>query len=213
LPLLPLSSEVGEEKPLAERADAAKNRERILRTARTLLATKNIADLAMDELAVAAGVGKGTLYRRFKDRASLCRALLDEPERELQERVLSGLGLGPKASAEDRCLQYLRELFRFAFDNHDLLAEAHAFERSVLGSFDSPPYQWRRRILRRFVEELQEPCMLHEMYVDVLLDTLLDGLRPEMLRWHRSRGGSRRRVLAGYETLWRHLLLGAGPPP
>ena len=39
----------------------------------------------MDDVAAEAGVGKGTLYRRFGDRSSLLRALIDEPERDFQE--------------------------------------------------------------------------------------------------------------------------------
>ena len=39
----------------------------------------------MDAVAEAAGVGKGTLYRRFGDRNGLAYAILDEREREFQE--------------------------------------------------------------------------------------------------------------------------------
>jgi len=52
----------------------------------------------------AAGVGKGTLIPRFGDRAGLAVALLDERERELQERILSGRPpLGPGAALRTGC--------------------------------------------------------------------------------------------------------------
>ena len=41
----------------------------------------------MEDIARAAGVGKGTLYRRYRDRAALAVALLDEHERRLQRAV------------------------------------------------------------------------------------------------------------------------------
>ncbi|MDQ3716940.1 MAG: TetR/AcrR family transcriptional regulator [Actinomycetota bacterium] len=57
----------------------------------------------MDEVAAAAGVGKGTVYRRFKDQAGLALAVLEEKEREFQHAVLRGdPPLGPAASADKR---------------------------------------------------------------------------------------------------------------
>jgi AcrR family transcriptional regulator len=50
----------------------------------------------MDAIAAAAGVGKGTLFRRFGDKAGLATALLDEQERALQDAILFGPSpLGP----------------------------------------------------------------------------------------------------------------------
>lgn len=41
----------------------------------------------MEQIAATAGVGKGTLYRRYPDVASIATALLDEHERALQDRL------------------------------------------------------------------------------------------------------------------------------
>ena len=62
----------------AERADAARNRERILCAAARLFAEQDAGRVSMDAIAAAAGVGKGTIFRRFGDRAGLMHALLDE---------------------------------------------------------------------------------------------------------------------------------------
>ena len=56
----------------------------------------------MDAIATAAGVGKGTLFRRFGDKSGLAVALLDTRERELQEAILFGPApLGPGDGAAD----------------------------------------------------------------------------------------------------------------
>ncbi|NUP35066.1 MAG: helix-turn-helix transcriptional regulator, partial [Streptomycetaceae bacterium] len=64
--------------PRRERADAVRNRRRILDAAAELFAAHGVEQVSMDAIATAAGVGKGTLFRRFGDRAGLAAALLHE---------------------------------------------------------------------------------------------------------------------------------------
>lgn len=86
-----------------ERADAARNRRKILTAAAELLATRGVESLTMDEVAAAAGVGVGTVYRRFADRGVLAQALLDDQEREFQAAFLGGPPpLGPGAPPAER---------------------------------------------------------------------------------------------------------------
>ncbi|MBA8990893.1 AcrR family transcriptional regulator [Curtobacterium pusillum] len=63
----------GLERPL--RADAARNRELILQTARKCFAERGIS-VTLNDIAHEAGVGVGTVYRRFADKDSLIEALL-----------------------------------------------------------------------------------------------------------------------------------------
>lgn len=82
--------------PPKERADAARNRVKVLEAAAALFARHGVESVSMDVVAAAAGVGKGTLFRRFGDKAGLAVALLDERERDLQDAILSGPApLGP----------------------------------------------------------------------------------------------------------------------
>jgi AcrR family transcriptional regulator len=89
--------------PPKERADAARNRAAILDAAARLFAEHGVEAVSMDQVAAAAGVGKGTLFRRFGDKAGLAVALLDARERVLQEGILSGPPpLGPGAPDAER---------------------------------------------------------------------------------------------------------------
>ena len=56
------------------RTDALRNRERILEVAKAAF-TRSGADASLDEIARAAGVGPGTLYRHFPTRAELLEAV------------------------------------------------------------------------------------------------------------------------------------------
>jgi AcrR family transcriptional regulator len=94
--------------PPVERADAARNRRVIFAAAEKIITERGIEDLSMDEVAAAAGVGVGTVYRRFRDRGGLAYALLDERERELQAAFLSGPPpLGPGAAPLERIRAFL----------------------------------------------------------------------------------------------------------
>jgi AcrR family transcriptional regulator len=100
--------------PPAERADAARNRRLLLATAREMLAEQGADKLTMDGLAERAGLGKGTVFRRFGTRAGIFQALLDHDERDFQQQVLSGPApLGPGAPALDRLIAYGRARIDF----------------------------------------------------------------------------------------------------
>src|ERR1700757_1240321 len=93
--------------PHAERADAARNRQHLLATAREMLAEQGLDKLTMDGLAERAGLGKGTVFRRFGTRAGIFQALLDDDERDFQQHVLAGPPpLGPGAAPLDRLMAY-----------------------------------------------------------------------------------------------------------
>ncbi len=80
----------------------------------------------MDDVAAAAGVGKGTLFRRFGSRAGLMMVLLDEDERASQQAFLFGPPpLGPDAPPLDRLIAFGRERMRFVHAHHQLLSEAN----------------------------------------------------------------------------------------
>ena len=113
--------------PDRERADAARNRARILDAARQLFAERGVEAVSMDDVARAAGVGKGTLFRRFGDRAGLALALLDDSERELQEAVLRGPApLGPGAPPAARLRAFFSALLDLLEQHRELLLAAES---------------------------------------------------------------------------------------
>ncbi|MGW6358770.1 TetR/AcrR family transcriptional regulator [Streptomyces sp. NPDC055092] len=109
----------------ALRADAARNRTRLLEAASRLMSECGAANLTMEAVATAAGVGKGTVFRRFGDRTGLLIALLDHREQQLQAAFLSGPPpLGPDAPAPERLHAFGPALIRHERDHHELILAA-----------------------------------------------------------------------------------------
>ncbi|WP_202514937.1 TetR/AcrR family transcriptional regulator [Streptomyces sp. SID161] len=113
VPPFPKPQETAEIPPLLEigmpsdepclRADAARNRARLLEAAARLIAEHGVAGVTMEAVAAAAEVGKGTVFRRFGDRTGLLMALLDHSARQLQADFLAGPPpLGPGAPPLER---------------------------------------------------------------------------------------------------------------
>jgi AcrR family transcriptional regulator len=110
-----------------ERADATRNRRRVLDAARQLFADRGVRAVTMNEVAEAAGVAKGTIFHRFGDRAGLALALVDEAERGLQDRIVRGAPpLGPGAPARDRLDAFLGALAGLTVEHRELLLEVEA---------------------------------------------------------------------------------------
>lgn len=106
-----------------ERADASRNRRRVLAAAERLFAERGVEAVSMDDVVAAAGVGKGTLYRRFGDKSGLAVALLDERKRELQQRILTGPPpLGPDAPPSQRLVAFTVAYLEYVSRHLDLVA-------------------------------------------------------------------------------------------
>lgn len=81
------------------RVDAARNRARILAAAAEVFAERGL-DVTLDDIAAHAGLGVGTVYRRFADREALVEALFDERMQEKIERLMLALEVPPEQAWE-----------------------------------------------------------------------------------------------------------------
>ncbi|MFJ9210857.1 TetR/AcrR family transcriptional regulator [Streptomyces sp. NPDC102264] len=118
------------------RKDAARNREAVLAAADALFARRDSPeDVTMADIAAAAGVGKGTLFRAFGDRPGLLRALYEARLRPVREAVEAGPPpLGPATPPQQRVPALLDAVLCFKLDNRGLML---ALEESG----GSSPYQ------------------------------------------------------------------------
>lgn len=184
------------------RADARRNRERIVTAAREVFMTQGV-DAPMDEIARRAGVGKGTLYRRFPDRAVLLEAVALDIYERLTAMARQAMAEG--ANAWSSLNRFLREWadFRFGLANSPLchpmrdalranqqLRDAREewiglFERMVREAQDDGVL--RRDVgcgdivmfMDRLVQETGAPAEVADTVPARLLELLLDALRAQ----------------------------------
>jgi len=160
-------------KPRKERSDAVRNRAKILEVTARLFAERGVDQVSMDQIATEAGVGKGTLFRRFGDKAGLGVALLDSREQELQQALVSGPPpLGPGAPAGERLLAFLAAYAEFLDAN---LALVHMSEtaspgaRYRVGGY-SRWHQHVRTLLGQARADLDTDCLAHLMLAGLAAD-------------------------------------------
>jgi AcrR family transcriptional regulator len=181
-----------------ERADAARNRARILAAAERLFAERGATNVSMEDVATAAGVGKGTLYRRYPDRAALAVALLDEHERRLQQHLLDGPPpLGPGAPPGERLSAFYGAMVDL-IDRHLELALA---AETGSARFRTGAYQFWRAHLRVLLRDAGVPDP-----GDVLAEALLAPLAAEFYQQLRERDVSQAQIRDGLTSLARRAL-------
>jgi AcrR family transcriptional regulator len=120
------------------RSDAQRNRDRILDAARRSFATDGLG-IGVDEIACRAGVGVGTLYRRFPSKESLIYAIFERRLDDLQPVIDRAL------AAEDPWDGFVELLYAMVAQQ----IEDQGFSQMIVTRLgpDAIPHQIRRRFL------------------------------------------------------------------
>lgn len=194
-----------------ERRDAAANRVLLLDTAESLFSQKGVENINMADIAQAAGVGKGTLYRRFANKGELCLALMDTQMRTFQNRVL--VDMQQMAADETLWLTrldfFLDELVHFTSAHSPLLCEVQ--RSGLLQEGESEQYQlphfWQYMTVSGLLNTAVANGELSpDLDIDYLADAILAPLKADLFRFQREvRGFDLARISAGLRTLVRGL--------
>jgi AcrR family transcriptional regulator len=148
------------------RADAQRNRDQIVAAARVLFITGGV-DTPMEEIAKGAGVGVGTLYRRFPDRAALMSAVAADIFGRLADMISAARAEEP--SAWDALRRYLREWAEFRLG---LLQDPLCSSLSVALQADEGLREIRTRWLDQFDETIREAQQAGDVRKDVGLEEI-----------------------------------------
>jgi AcrR family transcriptional regulator len=181
-----------------QRSDATRNRAAVLAAADELFAAAvEPARLSMDDVAAAAGVGKGTLFRAFGSRAGLVQALWASRNEPLRSAIESGPPpLGPEAIPKQRIKAILDAILTVKLDNRHLTLAVE--ERSGgTNLYERPQYEWALRLLRDLLRDAG-----HSGDHELLAYLLLAAVRADLLDHLANRQRfSRRRLRAGVAEL------------
>ena len=178
-----------------ERRDAVENRARLLAAAKELFAAQGVETTPMQAIAQAAGVGQGTLYRHFDDKAALCHALIKEDLTAFRVRV--GALLDDIATPP---LERLDVLMR----EKNLLTEGHlplfaAMESSAPGGRGNrkpgPFHIWLHERIVALLDEAVARGEAAPLDAPFTADALLAAASPPLYRTQREElGYSRERI-------------------
>jgi len=190
----------------SERRDAAANRARILETAEKLFARHGVAAVSMADIAQAADVGKGTLYRRFANKGELCLALLDSQMMEFQNNMLARM---QQMAAEgiprlEQLEQFLDALVYFTDIHIPLLSEVEreGLLQDVGGSLQFPHFWQHMTVSGLLKAAAANGELVPELDTDYLADAILSPLKADIFRFQRVvRGFSLERISAGLRLL------------
>ena len=181
-----------DEKPL--RADAVRNRELLLDSARKLFDKHGVSCVSMSAIAQEAEVGKGTLYRHFRDKAELCHALLDTDMHILQDNTLQYLGRDE--SPVDKLRWFLVQVVQFVDTNQAFLQETSTNTGMIM--LEHPAHVWWRQtiiglLIQMNIPSSQRPYIADTLYVMVDVQTIRFQ--------YESLGYSRADIMAGLNML------------
>lgn len=194
---------LGIDRELPARSDALQNRAEILRVAAALFDKFGVENVSMSQIGREADVGKGTLYRHFRNKADLCYALLDSEQRALQERTLHHLRTTTDAPSE-QLLWFLEELLVFTGKYSGLLVEAtqgHLGQGGI--ALDHPAHHWQWLTI---VGLLRQANFLGDIeYTADIFYALLD---PRLYHFQRtSHGYDHQRIVNSFLAVLRRILL------
>lgn len=189
----------------SERKDAAANRILILETAEALFAEKGVENVCMAEIAQAAHVGKGTLYRRFANKAELCLALMDTQMADFQNSMLAEFrkmtaNSVPKMSQLEF---FMDALVRFTDIHSPLLSEVQSEGLLQEGRSTEMPHFWQYMTVHGLFQAAIEAGELPRgLDTEYLADALLSPLKVDIFRFQREvRGFSLERISEGLRVL------------
>jgi AcrR family transcriptional regulator len=188
-----------------ERRDAAEHRRRILAVARALFAARGVDAVSMHQIAQAAGVGQGTLYRRYEDKGALCMALLRDSIEQVQEEIARQLAVRAASCPAFACLEYLLSRVVAFNEEHGplLCAACQASPGDHRGGwYESPIYGWLHRTVAALLERAVAAEEIPPLDVDYTADAILASLDIDLyLFQRRARGFTPERIMGALRRL------------
>ena len=188
-----------------ERSDAAANRTLILSTAERLFRERGVENVCMAEIAETAGVGKGTLYRRFANKGELCLSLMDTQLAEFQDSMLARFQSLTERGVPflEQLAQFLEGLAEFTENHSSLLLEVARAGMIQERARMNLPHFWQYITVRALLRSAaRNGELVDDLDLDYLGEALLAPLQVDYFRFQRQvRDYSTARIGAGLRSM------------
>ncbi|GCE31264.1 hypothetical protein KDA_67480 [Dictyobacter alpinus] len=188
-----------------EQRQAADFDQRILRVARQLFAERGVEDVSMHQIAQEAGVGQGTLYRRYAHKGELILDLLNESAQRFSEEIQADAQDEKIWSALQRLDSVLRRSIAFIEEEGLFLAAimdtSSASKREM--KFSTPYYRASHSLIAHLLEEAitqEELAPLDPIYT---ADAIIATSDPALYLFQRQRRGyTSEQILEGLRRIY-----------
>ncbi|SDM83463.1 transcriptional regulator, TetR family [Paenibacillus sp. yr247] len=163
-------------------------RRRILTTARSLFKTNEIENVTMHQIAKEAGVGQGTLYRRYAHIGEVCSDLLHSTTNQFLASLEAVLAdPSPEITAMSQFSDAIIRIIDFIDDKAPLLSAINTMYTDKRSFFlhKKPIYVRLQNILSPLLTRAVHQGEIEQIDVTLTVSTLLASLLPGQYLYHR----------------------------
>ncbi|WP_438445829.1 TetR/AcrR family transcriptional regulator [Gorillibacterium sp. sgz5001074] len=165
------------------RKDAAEHRRLILQTAQHLFTEYGADSVSMHQIAKTSGIGQGTLYRNYSNKADLCLDMIRESSRQLEQDIQDMMAGEPTISVRDKLDGLVTLIVGFIEEKSQWLGAVQTSTCPDGGStyYRSPIYESGHSRIRHLLQEAVDrgecPSDLDTVFA---ADSLLSLLDPDL---------------------------------
>ena len=192
-----------------ERRDAMEHRQRILQVAQSLFAKYGVHAVSMHQIAKTAGIGQGTLYRRYAHKGDLCMDLLREQHEQFFADLTQLLSSKANSPVIERLDGVLGLSIAFLEGQGALLGPVILTEmrETLCDDFADadrmPFYLWLHDLYASLLSEAIEREEIAPLDTSFTADVMLNTLNPMFYHFQRhERGYSAERILQGLRRIY-----------
>lgn len=134
----------------------------ILETANHLFNKYGVEEVSMHQIAKSAGVGQGTLYRRYSNKADLCIGLMQNNFDHFRSEVTAYLEASAEEAVQVRLKGYLSIIIHFLEQKSKVLGiilSQQLLEKNKDDFFHSAPYQFMHGSYCAILSKADESCL------------------------------------------------------
>jgi TetR/AcrR family transcriptional repressor of mexAB-oprM operon len=174
-----------------ERKDALEHRRIILQKAQTLFTEYGVDSVTMHQIAKSAGIGQGTLYRRYAHKGEICQDLMKENSERLCDGIMSYMEDNKQLPIKERLTMALQICLDFIDDHsHWLISiQAPTCEGRLSLIYQSPLYKSLHAAFFELLSERSSSAIEASKDATFLADTMLASMNPQLYLFMRSERG------------------------